>query len=73
MNKGEVNKTFRESNSSYVGLSEPKECDFCRHAQVSHGLEPRFSRIELTIYRSAFIVVLIVEFGKYIKYLLTVG
>lgn len=47
-----------------------KHCKLCHQASSPHRLEA-FTTIEISIYRSAFIIVMILELSKYMKHLLT--
>jgi hypothetical protein len=46
-----------------------KRCEFCHQAPSPHRMDP-FATIEMSVYRSAFIVVMILELSKYVKHLL---
>jgi hypothetical protein len=46
-----------------------KHCKFCHQEPSQHRIEP-FTTIEVSVYRSAFIIVMILELSKYVKHLL---
>ena len=46
------------------------ECSHCHQELAPHVLERPFNTIELTVYRGAFVIVLVVELSKFIKHLL---
>ncbi len=46
-----------------------KPCKFCHQASAPHRMEP-FTTIEASVYRCAFIIVMILELSKYVKHLL---
>jgi hypothetical protein len=47
-----------------------RPCKLCHHVSSPNRLE-LFTTIEVSIYRSAFIIVMILELSKYVKHLLT--
>jgi hypothetical protein len=47
-----------------------KPCRWCRQALPTQRFDRPLSQVEVTVYRSAFVVVLIIELSKYVKYLL---
>lgn len=51
-------------------MRSTEECSHCHQDLTPHLLERPFNRIELAVYRSAFVIILVVELSKFIKHLL---
>jgi hypothetical protein len=68
-NKKLFTSGFIDNGGRTMSSDLNKRCEFCHQAPSPHRMDP-FATIEMSVYRSAFIVVMILELSKYVKHLL---